>query len=292
MNPGGKRHGDARWLLVFNCQTLGLANCIGMAAPGVQLDYCDFPRFRKSPEELLQKISDYDLVITAPEFCQTEYADFGKLAPTKLVPIITFKAFHPDLCRVFVGESKLKGPLGDYHSALAVGAYVRGLSVADTLKLFNGKMFERLGYLDLWEQSKQRLLESFSAHGYDLAHAFRRWSSSSTPFMHSLDHPAIGCLRDVADCLVQAAGVGGETSALLPHDNLLNGPVFPVYEEIAEHYSVSGSYRFKIGGQYRHIGLREFVSASFACYDQHGSGALGVPLVHQRVYQKILQAIQ
>lgn len=283
--------GDARWLLVFNCQALGLANCISMAAPGVKLDYCDFPRFRKNPEEYLQRIGEYDLVITAPQLRTTEYADFPALAPTRLVPTMVFDAYHPDLCQAMVDGRQLKGPLGDYHSSLAVVAYRAGLSVDDAAQLYKPRVYEVLGYFDRWPAARQRLLAGFAAHGYDLASAFQRWGRASTAFMHSVNHPAIRCLRDVASAVVEASGLEDRAPALLPHDNLLNGPVFPVYPEIAEHFSVEGSYRFKLGGEYRHIGLREFIEASFEVYGAHGADAIVVPELYQQLHQRILQAL-
>jgi hypothetical protein len=291
MNTAGEARGNARWLLVFNCQALGLANCIRLAAPGLELDYCDFPRFRKDPGEYLGRIDQYDLIVTAPQFHRTEYADFSALGPTRLVPTMVFDAYHPDLCNVVVDDRQLKGPLGDYHSSLVVVAYRQGLSAADTERLFGSRMYEALGYFDRWADARQRLLGGFAAHGYDIAPAFQKWSRGAAAFMHSVNHPAIGCLRDVAGALVRAAGIEDAAQHLVPHDNLLNGPVFPVYEEIAEHYSVEGSYRFKLGGEYRHIGLREFIRASFEAYDAAGRHRIEVHAMYQRLHQRILHAL-
>ena len=54
---------------------------------------------------------------------------------------------------------------------------------------------------------------------------------------------------------------------------------------------MEGSYRFKLGGEYRHIGLREFIEASFEVYGAHGADAIVVPELYQQLHQRILQAL-
>jgi len=281
---------EARWLLVFNCQALGLANCLSLAAPSVAVEYCDFPRFRKNPAEYLDRIGEFDLVITSPQLQRTQYADFGALAPTRLVPTMVFDAYHPDLCLLHEGEALLKGPLGDYHSSLAFAAWRQGLSQADARKLFAAKTYERLGYFDRWAPARQRLLSGFAAQGLDIAGAFARWTDDASAFMHSVNHPAIRCLRDVARLVVRAAGLEDRSQHFAPHDNLLNGPMFPVFPEIAERYSVEGSYRFKLGGQYRHVDLAEFIRGSYETYDRTGRDAIAVPSGYAALHEKIVQA--
>ncbi len=110
-------------MLLFNCQALGLANCLSLATSAVTIEYCDFPKFRKKPGEYLDKIDSYDLVLTAPQFLYTEVADLSKLARIATLPTVYFDGYHPDLCHVHSGAGLLKGPLDDYHSSLAFAAY-------------------------------------------------------------------------------------------------------------------------------------------------------------------------
>src|SRR3546814_17406893 len=56
-------------------------------------------------------------------------------------------------------------------------------------------------------------------------------------------------------------------SCVLPHDNPLNSAIFPVYPEIGEVYGVSGSYNFKINGEYRFMTLEQMIEASYDLYD-------------------------
>ena len=314
-----------KWLLLFNCQALGLANCIGMVNPEIALEYCDFPRFRKTADQYLDKLDSYDLVVTAPQFLYTDVADLSKLANLAVLPTVYFDGYHPDLCHVHSGTALVKGPLGDYHSALAFAAYKSGLDTGATRKLFNAKMYERLGFFGRWEEAKQQLLAGFSSHGLELSAAFTGWSRSPTAFMHSVNHPdreaeaiyiaqsthvaatcrgeqplvvwdvGLGAAHNamaLVRALVRSRGLQDRAIHLLPHDNLLNGPVFPVYEEIAERYSIHGSYQFKLAGQYRHVDLDQFIRGSFDVYDQHDRASLTVHAMHRALHENIVDRIQ
>lgn len=281
-----------RWLLITNCQTMGMANCIGMVNSAITIEYCDFPNFRKVSKDYLRKIESYDLVLTAPQFVSTDVADLSKLKQLVVVPTVHFDAYHPDLCVVFSGTTLVKGPLSDYHSALAFAAYMRGLDERATKALFNAKLYEALGFMGRWQQAKERLLADFSSHGLQLGSAFSSWSRSPSAFMHSVNHPTIRCLYDVARAIVHSQGLEEESAHLMPHDNLLNGPVFPVYDEIAEQYSVNGSYRFKLAGQYRHIDLEQFIRGSFDVYAQYAKSTLAVAGMYQAKHARIMECLQ
>ena len=66
-----------------------------------------------------------------------------------LFPAVTFAAFHPDLVYLLdasLSNAHLFGPIGPYHSALAVFAYRKGLSLDEARALYNRNVFEVLGY--------------------------------------------------------------------------------------------------------------------------------------------------
>src|SRR5690606_18717983 len=138
-----------------------------------------------------------------------------------------FNAYHPDLCYVQDGSGGIiRGPLGDYHSVLALCSFNLGLSVGEARGLFNRRTYEELGWLDLWAPAKERLLKTFGDEGIHLEKHFPKWGRIRA-FMHSINHPSIECLYDVAASLLAKFGVAVNDAGLLPHDNLLNGPVFP-----------------------------------------------------------------
>lgn len=98
---------------------------------------------------------------------------------------------------------------------------------------------------------------------------FVRWSRSG-PFMHSVNHPKITVQLDIARMLLSRTGLQIMESGIIPHDNLTNGPVFPLYPEIGARLGVAGSYNFKGGGSYRAKDLKQFVSESFTVYRSAG----------------------
>lgn len=172
---------------------------------------------------------------------------------------------HPDLCYLAAEGRLSTGPLGHYHSALAYSAYRSGVSVDGAVELFSLENFEALGYLNSWDEERDRFLQSFTHFGMDLSDAFVRWTRSG-PFMYTINHPKMNCLRDVARLLLLRAGLQLVESDLLPYDNLANGPVFPVYPELGEKLGVRGFYAFKSGGAFRAKLLKQFVAESYAVY--------------------------
>ena len=87
-----------------------------------------------------------------------------------------------------------------------------------------------------------QLKNYFSFFKIDIAPLFRRWTMKQA-FMWSTNHPRIDCLFDVATEVLKKNSIDCVGTVIRPHDNLLNGPVFPVYTELAEALGVRGSYR-------------------------------------------------
>ena len=281
----------SKWLLVFNCQALGLANCLQLINGSITVDCCDFSSFKKSGQQYLDKLDSYDLVLTAPQFLKTQFGDLSAARKTLIFPTVYFDGYHPDVCYLSSGPALIKSPIGDYHSSLAFAAYKAGLDPDATRSLFCAKTYQELGYLDAWDAAKKALIDSFGACGIDIAAQFQLWSGGDN-FMHGINHPNIRCLHDIARALIRSQGLEEEYVDGLPHDNLLNGAVFPVYEEIAERYSIKGSYRFKLPGQYRQISLDQFIRASFAVYDHHEPAKIGLAPSYQQLQERIGAFIQ
>ena len=74
-----------KWLLVFNCANIGLANCLKMLAPDLQVEATDFGAFRRGADRYRGRLDEFDLVITAPQFVNDECIDFRQ-APASSPP--------------------------------------------------------------------------------------------------------------------------------------------------------------------------------------------------------------
>lgn len=278
------------WLLVFNCTNIGLANCMKLLAPGVEVDSIDFGRFLKDYRSYAKRFDDYDLILTAPRFVKNERVDFTTVGRVRTIPVPYFDAYHPDLCYLTDGTDVVKGPMGDYHSKIITAAHRKGLPKAQVRSLFDKHHFERFGYFERWEQARGRLLREFSESDLDISRQFRGWSLRR-PFMHSVNHPAIDVVHDIARCVLASEDVPHAASTVLPPDNLLGGPVFPVYPEIAESLSVQGSYQFKLPAQFRCMDLDGFIDASYDLLSAPVHGNLTAHASHAQSLQRVMDAL-
>lgn len=275
-----------RWLLVYNCLHVGLGNCLSLLARDLHVDVLDFASFERRFEEFRDKLDGYDRIVTAPHFVANSCVDFSTVAPVSQLPLTAFEAYHPDLCYIFVDGQVLRGPMFDYHSKIITAAYRRGVPQHQVRALFNGRNFEKFGFFGIWEASKQQYLDSFAASGVDLSDCFAGWSREGV-FMHSVNHPAIRVVNDIARKLVAIDGLDCVKSDFLPHDNLKNAPVFPVYDEIAEALSVRGSYLFKVHNHYRFLDLDEFIAGSYDALSKHPPEKIQVFPMYERAMAHI-----
>ena len=278
------------WLLVFNCTNIGLANCMKLLAPGVEVDSIDFGRFLKDYRSYAKKFDDYDLILTAPHFLRNECVDFTTVGRVRTIPVPYFDAYHPDLCYLTDGTGFIKGPMGDYHSKIITAAHRKGLPKARVRSLFDRHHFERFGYFTRWEPARARLLREFSEAGFDVSRQFRNWSLRG-PFMHSVNHPSIEVVHDIARCVLASEGLVDNQANVLPPDNLLNGAVFPIYPDVAEHLSVAGSYQFKLAAQFRCMGLDGFIDASYDLLSGLERRNITAHSGHQPSLQRVMDAL-
>lgn len=264
--------GARRWLLLYNCQAQGLANCLGLLGEDLQVDAFEVPSVQADAPGVSRLLANYERVLLLPAV--RGIAGFDPDGPAQLrdLPSILFSGYHPDLFRLGDGAGLRHGPLGNFHSLLAYGGWRLGRDVAATAALFRDDTFEALGYFDGWVPERDALLARFARAGLDLRAEFVEWSRRG-PFMYNPIHPAMPVLRDLARRLLQEAGVPCRATTLLPHDNLVAGAVFPVYPGIAARLGVAGGFEFKPQGRYETWGLAEFVARSFAAFERHRDAA-------------------
>jgi hypothetical protein len=256
-----------QWLVMSNCQTMGLANCIQAQTPEVAVTALDPGMFKARPMRLNARMGKFDKLLIYPGIRpEVGRAKLERIAAHVELPIVTFRAYHPDLIYIFDRGRPLSGPLSHYHSAIAFACHRKGLAVADAQGYFNGAFYETCGYLDLWARERDRLLAEFDACGLDIRTRFRNWGRERA-FMYSYNHPRIGPLYDMASALLSSAGLEPRRSDLIPQDNLASSAIFAVYPEIGEALGVAGNYEFRAVGDYRPMGLREYLTRCYALYD-------------------------
>jgi hypothetical protein len=256
---------EADWLVISNCQTLGLRNSLTILNPTRQIAHWNEIQFAQNMKKIVASFDLYEKIFVGDGLLAEHPAPFAGRDNVVPAPILDFHAFHPDACYVTVDGKILKSPVVDYHSLVCLAAFQRGLNETQALALFRRETYEAAGYFDLWPSERRRVVERCGAIGYDLRDSLRQWGLRDA-FMHSLNHPKIHCLFDIARMATIKAGFAPADCPFLPHDNLANGATFGLYPEIAEEYGYSGGYWFKPGGEYRPIDLKQFIAGSFAIY--------------------------
>lgn len=283
-----------RWLVIANCQTVGLANSLSLMNPKVHVESCDVSVFIKDIPKWAEDIRNFDKVFVIDQIVNMGWLDFSVYQNVIVIPVMEFHGYHPDICYITTGSgsnvSYVESPLSHYNSLICFSGFKKGLREEEILALYNVEIFERSGYFRLWHEEKQSFLQRSRELGYDFSAAFRRWSLRGS-FMYSVNHPKIECLYDIAMAATVKAGREPVDCAMRPHDNLIAGPIFPIYPAIAERYSIEGSYYFKIGGYYRLIDLTEFVARSFDTYRRIGADNLEPALPYKTQYDAVYAAI-
>lgn len=193
----------------------------------------------------------------------------------KYIPSITYTAHHPDMGYIkSANGSHLGGPMGDYHSKIAFWAWQNGLTQEEAVKLYCSDVYEFLGYFDHAKSAEHYLKDLGERMSLDLQHAFDRWRSMGE-FMHSLNHPKLFVLADLARLILEREGLSytrGVENYL--YDEFSAHPCWPVYPEIGRNFGIAGSYSFK---QAKHLGsphrpvpmlnLKKYVQLAYENYD-------------------------
>ncbi|WP_238256647.1 WcbI family polysaccharide biosynthesis putative acetyltransferase [Methylorubrum podarium] len=265
-----------------NCQVAVLSGCLGFLAPDARIasvEPATFAQFESDPQRLLEAVAEAELTVCFP----FEAGALGDLTPLRIaeaarlyvpVPTIVFPAFHPDIVYIAHKGGLFGSPMGDYHSALIVYGFTRGYSVEEIVSLFRAEVFSRIGYLDGWFTNRDSLLAMSRAHGSNLDRLFAGWMRRGC-FMHTINHPKLFVLADLARDALARAEIPARTAACEDYlPDPLSGSVWPVYPEIAARLGVPGSTTFKppLGGLNflvdagRCIELRTMVEGSLAIY--------------------------
>lgn len=266
-----------------NCQARGVANALRLLLPEADVRYELFWQASAKQggvAEASRKLGPRDALV-ATRFAGT-FADGGDFDAFKAatgaveLPVLVFAAFHPDLVYVFDRRrpgALVRGPLGDYHSALALFGFLEGLDVAGTRRLFTAETYRRLGYLDLWDSSVEGLMEAGRVAGWDLSAELMRWARRGA-FMHSINHPKMHVVADLARGVAERLGLETPEIDLETYlaDEFLRQGTWPIYPPVAARYGVPASEVFLANGRNwmpRGLPLDAFLEASFAAHAGH-----------------------
>ena len=273
-----------RWLVVMNCQTYGMANCLQAQIQNVEVLGMDITTLNSKHE-----LPYCDKLFSIPGVRKDLLEQMHIAASYIPLAVLQCRSFHPDLIYINHEEESIFGPTSHYHSAIAFAAFSKGLSIADTKKLFNGSFYQKCGYIGWWPIECSNIVKEFANSNIDIEDSIIHWGRYEA-FMHSVNHPKIHVLYNIATKLIRKLGYA-PCPGIMPHDNLANGACFAIYPEIAETLGVPGSYIFKIDNSYRPIDLDAFLHGCFATYDSYLPGSLKVHKEYERGFHRVLENI-
>ncbi len=284
-----------RIAVIGNCQSYGVAYAMKLLAPTARVDhYSSIGKARADIGLLTKTLATYDQVFSQdfpPSIVKGGDSQelLRRLNNATLFPTVSFAAFHPDLVYLLDAakcNKALFGPLGPYHSSLAVFAYRVGLSAKQANALFNRNVFEAVGFFDVWNSAAGEFLANAKRYDLDLSNELMNWSRRGV-FMYSIVHPKPFVLADIARRLFAKKGLVVRNENLDDYviDDLARAEIFPVYPEIAENFGVRGGYLFKQGNFHISNGvgsfmtLPEYLEACYAVYKRARPSQISHPRV-------------
>lgn len=194
------------------------------------------------------------------------------------IPNLTFDGLYPDMTTLGALDSRVLGPLGSYHSRIALGAWLAGVDIQTTLGLFTGEVFERLGYFTRFETALDEYTQRESSADFSFCDTMVAHMRDQMGFF-TKNHPTpalfAAFMHDLREALVSTGRALSSDVAIDPGlvvHSLMEFGVPPIFPEVAEAAGIrhggGRSYMLpQLGGGYP-IPLDEFVIRSFRNYDR------------------------
>jgi hypothetical protein len=292
-------------VVIGNCQARPIAQLI-QANTGCALPYASITRARfikqlESRETNTIKILEYaDLIFVHAD--HDTISLLGNVLPSsmtklRLIPRITFPAFHPDIDYIYdSGGKHITGPVGDYQSTIAFKAWKMGYDVAQAVGLFRDDIFAHLGFYEYWEPAMDALKKEGRETNLPLDTLIQKWGKSAV-WMYSMNHPCFSVLADVTRAILQREQIpciDAGTAERFAYDNLKDNAVWPIYPALAAKLGVESQPLFKppkalASYPVRYMDLQSFVEASFEAYSHYKPDALSCARLETARYKSLDQ---
>ena len=254
-----------RWIVLSNCQAVSLARAITAIAETVDCASCDAWQMKERIAADPDYFRQFDFALILPNLRDFSGFPSDRLPPNADLPGFSFSGYHPDCCYVAAaGERIPDGPVGPYQSMIALAGYKEQIGPKETARFFNDRIFEQAGYYRQWQAQRDEMIERFAGFGYDIRGIFRR-AGRGRCFMHTIDHPDIRLMIEMAKAVLRRFDRAYREEAPLPVD-VLADLSWPVYPEVGEQFGVAGDYRFRPISQYVTLDLNEFLEEQFASF--------------------------
>ncbi len=278
-------------VMTGNCNAGGIAE--GLAAVMPHLVIRTFPSWDlETPEQIstaAEAISAADvwLRMDLPENGQIEA---GVTAREVLdLPNTIFTAFHPDAIYATTNDGLIFRGITDYHSAIGLWAWRKGVEPAVAATLFTPAIMQALTYDRYWDPSVAALKQDFAQSSLSFPAFWARLKRTGV-FMHTINHPTGSTLSLLAKAI--AVRLGAPDSVWdLPAErytqDFLSHIVWPVYPWVGTSLGVSGCLTWKMGGRV-FTGMEEWLEATWAVYGDTSPDDVVSHRIDDGVYDLVL----
>ena len=259
--------------VISNCATWGITRSLKVICPDLDIGMTEITAAQADKDATRLALTEADQLVLLP---QARNLALELIGPEALaaktvvdVPGFYFSGYHPDVCYVRSAKGyPVNTRFSAYHSVICLSAFLHGLSVEQTVKLYNAQTYAACGYFDEWDKQRNLLVATFAKAGLDIAPLMLRWSRTGC-FMHTVNHPHVQCLFDVARVIASKLDTRVQDFYRAPADNLGNNAIYPCYPEIAENCGIHGSTLFKLTKADEVVDLKGFIELSFYTYSRH-----------------------
>lgn len=299
-----------RILIISNCQAEYLAPFFEY---GLQDCSCDYiichsiasPEHHAIIEAHLEKCKDEYRIVISLAFSdawlsisrKALIARFGRKR-TFFILNLFFSGGHPDIVTLGDLQTRIMGPMGLYHSRIALGGWMAGLDDDHILDLFSNDSMRKLGYHDLFDRSanelkaRERICDTnFSDQIVNLAKIAFAFYTSNHPTPYVLASYASHS-REILISRTEARSSGLPLNAMQAAKTMVPLGIWPIYPELkdlfAPNFPVSSLFilpDLTIGSEL--ISRKTFVQRSRVAYDAVGRGKIAEIRQAQDAYEQI-----
>jgi hypothetical protein len=255
-----------------NCNAMSLAACISAWLPDAIVHHRTLGTFENSTKDenlnYVNNLPECDVVFLQHPFPSNMLLHDFDIFDSRVIrfPNVAYTAFHPDSTYVKQGGSFITGATGPYHSALTLAGFLEDIHPDRLIKLFNRFTFLSLGYFDQHQIATDILYQNFREIGYDPAPIM-----ASGVFMHTMNHPKIVAMREVAKQALLKSVMAPLNMNILPTDPLKRDWIWPVYADLP--FGKDYIFHRGVGGHNnpvtlvdREFSLKVFIEKSFNAY--------------------------
>ena len=259
--------------ILGNCHARSLAACISALASKSAVDFRTLGEFDKSTQEenkyYFDNLLNTDVIFIQHPFPLNVLPEYFDIFDHRVhrFPKVTYTAFHPDSTYLIRGGKAIQGATGPYHSALVLAGFLEGVQSDRLIKLFNRFTFSSLGYVDQHQVATDILRRDFHEIGYDYEPV-----SSSGIFMHTMNHPKIIAMNEVAKQALRKSGIVMQENAKIPMDPLDRDWKWPVYADLPFgqnyifHVGIGMNSSHQVPLERRELLLSDFIRISYDVY--------------------------